>query len=90
MYFCGVFRSKPLDERREWVNTSGFCQTCLRLQHRGDRCLVTRCQNGKGDHSVMLCPVGAGANTPSLIVAPPTVRQSEDSPGKMGTTPLLV
>ena len=87
-YFCGVFRSKPLDERQEWVNASGFCRTCLRPQHGEDRCIVARCQNCKGDHSVMMCPVGARSNTPSLRVAPPTVRQPEESSGMMGPTPL--
>ena len=47
MYFCGVFRSKPLDERQEWVNASGFCRTCLRPQHpawRGYSVFLGNCQ----------------------------------------------
>ena len=38
----------------------------------------------------MMCPVGARSNTPSLTVAPPTVRQPEESSGMMGPTPLHV
>ena len=38
----------------------------------------------------MLCPGGTGANTPSLIAAPPTEGQSEDLLGKLGATPLHV
>ena len=86
MFCCGTFRDKTLKEKRAWVESSGFCRTCLRPQHRGEECLVAKCQNCKGSHSVMLCEARAEADA-SSVVTPQAASMPDDSPVKWDISP---
>ena len=57
LFFCRLFRVKPLEEKKTLIKNMMFCSLCLASKAKNHQCSVQSCARCHAAHNVLLCPM---------------------------------